>query len=43
MTKKKKIILGIAALAIIALSAITYGVVNDLNQEEKLKKRNRLP
>ena len=38
MTKKKKIILGIAALAIIALSAITYGVVNDLNQEEKLKK-----
>ncbi len=38
MTKKKKIILGIAVLAIIALSAITYGVVNDLNQEEKLKK-----
>lgn len=38
MTKKKKIILGIVTLTIIVLGIITYSVVNDLNQEEKLKK-----
>lgn len=38
MTKKKKIMLGIVTLTIIILGIITYSVVNDLNQEEKLKK-----